>query len=179
MSKHYFIGISIPLPVAKKLDDKRKEWNLKSHKRYTPFVDMHITLLFIGNDPNGEIEAVAKALETVKQAPFELVINGVETFGNPKTPRIIYASLQESEELNRLHEQIQQTVLPYHLSPDTKRFVPHITLAGKWAGGPPISGELEIEPLSFSVNEFSLFEIHPREVPRYIPIATYPLTEGV
>lgn len=179
MSNHYFIGIKLPQSIAENLNGARKGWNLKSHKRYTPPVDMHITLLFIGNDPHQEIEAVAEALERVKQAPFRLTINGVDTFGNPSTPRIIYASLEESEELNQLHEKIRQVVEPYGLSPDTKRFVPHITLAGKWAGGPPFKQELTLDPLSFDVTEFSLFEIHPREVPRYIPIATYQLTTGV
>nr|WP_316046189.1 hypothetical protein [Planococcus glaciei] len=46
MQAHYFIGIKIPEPAAKKLDQARTAWNLKSHKRYTHWVDMHITLLF-------------------------------------------------------------------------------------------------------------------------------------
>lgn len=177
MSKHYFIGIKIPQAAANKLDDTRRQWGLKSHKRYTPPVDMHITLIFIGDDPNQEIDAVAEALSDIKHSPFQLTIHGVGTFGNPATPRIIYASLKESEELNLLQDQVRQAVKGFRLNPDSKKFVPHITLAAKWAGGAPVKQELTLEPLSFEVTEFSLFEIHPREVPRYIPVATYQLTE--
>lgn len=178
MSKHYFIGIKIPEETAVALDAARKEWNLTSHKRYTPPVDMHITLLFIGNDPHGEIEAAAKALQGVEHAPFDLKINGVKTFGNPSTPRIIYASVEASKELAALQEQVRQTIHPFNMNPDTKPFVPHITLAGKWKGGPPVEQQLTLKPATFRVAEFSVFQIEPQQVPRYIPIHTYPLKEG-
>ncbi|TWT12492.1 RNA 2',3'-cyclic phosphodiesterase [Planomicrobium sp. CPCC 101079] len=178
MSKHYFIGIKIPEEVAVVLDEARKEWNLTSHKRYTPPVDMHITLLFIGNDPNSEIEAAAKALERVEHAPFNLKINGVKTFGKPSTPRIIYASVEDSEELAALQTSVRQALQQFNLNPDTKPFVPHITLAGKWKGGPPIEQQLRLEPATFQVKEFSVFQIEPQQVPRYIPIHTYQLKEG-
>jgi len=178
MSKHYFIGIKIPGEVASRLDEARKEWNLTSHKRYTPPVDMHITLLFIGNDPNSEIEAAAKALQEVAHAPFDLKINGVKTFGKPTTPRIIYASIEESRELAALQEQVRRALQPFELNPDTKPFVPHITLAGKWKGGPPLKQQMTLEPETFQVTEFSVFQIEPQQVPRYIPIHTYQLKEG-
>ncbi|MDN7240193.1 RNA 2',3'-cyclic phosphodiesterase [Planococcus sp. N028] len=178
MSKHYFIGIKIPAHVASQLDEARKEWNLTSHKRYTPPIDMHITLLFIGNDPNSEIDAAAKALQGVAYAPFELKIDGVKTFGNPRTPRIVYASVEESRELSALQEQVKQVLQPFELNPDPKPFVPHITLAGKWKGGPPLLQQLTLEPATFQVKEFSVFQIEPQQVPRYIPIQTYQLKEG-
>ncbi|PSL31103.1 2'-5' RNA ligase [Planomicrobium soli] len=178
MSKHYFIGIKIPAEVAGKLDAARQEWNLTSHKRYTSPVDMHITLLFIGNDPNSEIKAAAEALKEVAHAAFKLTINGVKAFGNPLTPRIIYASIEESEELAALQQSVRQTLQPFHLNPDTKPFVPHITLAGKWKGGPPIKQSLSLGPVTFQVTEFSVFQIEPQQVPRYIPIQTYQLEEG-
>lgn len=178
MSKHYFIGIKVPEEIAFKLDAARKEWNLNSHKRYTPPTDMHLTLLFIGDDPHSEIEAAAKALNNVSHAPFELTIDGVKTFGNPETPRIIYASLAENLELAALQTQIKQTLSQFELNPDPKPFVPHITLAGKWKGGAPFTKPLTLEPATFRVTEFSVFQIEPHKVPRYIPIHTYQLKEG-
>ncbi|MGI2326301.1 RNA 2',3'-cyclic phosphodiesterase [Planococcus sp. YIM B11945] len=175
MSKHYFIGIKIPAAAAAKLDADRKSWNLTSHKRYTPAIDMHITLVFIGNDAHGDIQETAKSLRNVEQAPFRLTVNGVKTFGNPSTPRIIYASVENSMELNHLQQQVRQALEPYRFHLDAKPFVPHITLAGKWKGGKPIEEQLAVEEQSFEVTEFSIFQIEPSEVPRYIPIHTYPL----
>jgi 2'-5' RNA ligase len=179
MQAHYFIGIKIPEPAAKKLDQARKGWNLKSHKRYTHWMDMHITLLFIGSDPHNEIEAVQQALAAISHAPFALTANGVKTFGNPAKPRIIYAAVEDSPALSELQKKVREALEPFRLKPDEKGFVPHITLAGKWAGGPPLDIDMEIEPAAFQVTEFSLFRIEPGSVPKYIPETTYHLREGV
>ncbi|MDN7246051.1 RNA 2',3'-cyclic phosphodiesterase [Planococcus shenhongbingii] len=179
MQAHYFIGVKIPEPVAKEMDKARRSWNLKSHKRYTHWSDMHITLLFIGNDPHNEIQAAAQELANISHPPFELTTGSVKTFGNPAKPRIIYASVGDSSELADLQRNVKEALLRFNLSPDTKAFVPHITLAGKWAGGPPLEIEMEIEPMTFQVTEFSLFRIEPGSVPKYIPEFTYQLRKGV
>lgn len=178
MKAHYFIGIPIPEPAASLLAETRKEWNLNSHKKYTQPQDMHITLLFIGDDPNGEIEEVAKALEKIRHAPFDLLLDGVDAFGNPATPRIIYASVTPSGELAELQVKVREKVLQFDMNPDQKPFVPHVTLAGKWAGGPPIENNMKLDPISFRVTEFSLFRIEPRSTKKYIPVSTYQLRRG-
>lgn len=178
MQAHYFIGIAIPEPVARKLAEKRTQWKMRSHKKYTKPEDMHITLLFIGDDPHGEIGDAAKALEEIRHAPFNLTLDGVKTFGNPATPRIVYASVADSRELAELQSDIREKMLQFDMNPDQKRFVPHVTLSGKWAGGDPIDVRMELEPLSFQVTEFSLFRIDPIGERKYIPVSTYQLREG-
>lgn len=177
LSKHYFIGIKIPAGIAEELEDARSSWNLNSHKRYTPPVDMHITLVFIGGDPNNEIVGIRSALENIVQAPFDLRISGVESFGKPSMPRVIYAALEESAELHQLHEQVKKVLNPFSIQTDQKAYIPHITLANKWAGKEPIDQEMPLEPVQFTVEEFTLFQIEPEQVPRYLPIQIYPLKD--
>lgn len=179
MAAHYFIGIKIPIFAANALVHARNSWQMDSHKRYTKSVDMHITLLFIGNDPHEEIEEAAKALAEIDHSPFELLINGVAAFGNPATPRIVFASVEESEELQSLQRKVKNAVMKFNLIPDTKPFVPHITLAAKWAGGRPIEQDWQIEPIAFKVDRFSVFRIAPGQTPKYIEEFTYHLKEGV
>ncbi|ANU23736.1 RNA 2',3'-cyclic phosphodiesterase [Planococcus donghaensis] len=175
MKPHYFIGIKIPKDIAGTLATEREGWQLQSHKRQTPAQDMHITLLFIGKDVHSEIDQVEKLLGTIKQQAFTVSINGVKTFGNPSTPRIIYASLETSRELNELQQQVHKSVEPLQIKPDPKKFVPHITLASRWAGGEPTERQFSIATMRFEVTEFSLFRIAPKEMPRYQKIANYPL----
>lgn len=179
MQAHYFIGIKIPEPAAKKLDQARTAWNLKSHKRYTHWVDMHITLLFIGSDPHGEIQEAQQALSKIRHAPFELTTSTVKTFGNPATPRIVYAAVEDSPPLIELQAKVREALRPFRLNPDGKPFVPHITLAGKWAGGPPLDIDMPIPATKFPVTEFTVFRIEPGSVPKYIPEASYQLKESV
>ncbi|MBB5180568.1 2'-5' RNA ligase [Planomicrobium koreense] len=181
MQTHYFIGINIPEAAAKELAEARGQWNLQSHKKYTRPQDMHITLLFIGSAEETQLQEAAQALEEISQAPFDLAINGVKTFGNPQTPRIIYAAIADSAPLMELQEKVREITRKFNLSSDQKPFVPHITLAAKWAGG----SEMEEAPvfkmpsISFRVEEFSLFRIEPQNMRKYVPQATYRLQEGV
>lgn len=180
MQTHYFIGINIPEKVAKYLAESRENWELQSHKKYIRPQDMHITLLFIGSADEGQLFAAAKALKTISHNPFDLTIAGVKTFGNPKTPRIIYASLEESLPLLELQEQIKTTVEKFDISLDQKPFVPHVTLAAKWAGGAELETDLllELKPVTFRVEEFTLFRIEPQNTRKYIPQAVYQLQNG-
>lgn len=181
MQTHYFIGINVPEAAAKELAEARGKWNLQSHKKYTRPQDMHITLLFIGSAEETQLQAAAQALEEISQAPFDLSINGVKTFGNPQTPRIIYAAIADSTPLMELQEKVREITQKFNLSSDQKPFVPHITLAAKWAGGREMEGApvFEMPSISFRVEEFSLFRIEPQNMRKYVPQATYRLQEGV
>lgn len=180
MQTHYFIGINVPAPVASQLAEMREGWGLNSHKKYTAPHNMHITLLFIGSADEVSLRAAARALEDIKIASFDLTIEHVKTFGNPKTPRIIYAALAESAPLMELQEKIKKTVESFDISLDQKPFVPHITLAAKWAGGAEMETDKlpELRPISFYVEEFTLFRIEPQNARKYSPQAVYQLQKG-
>lgn len=177
MSLHYFIGIRIPPAAAGKLANSRDSWGLATHKRSTPPADMHITLLFIGEDRFGELAEIKSRLEHIALPPFRLKTNGVEKFGNPETPRIVYAALKESGELMALQRAVKSQMEGLELKTDPKPFVPHITLSSRWRGG-AFPDMLDLEKVEFNVDAFSLFEIRPREIPRYREIHTYPLANG-
>lgn len=179
MDNHYFIGIKIPLPTAHSLAEQRDSWDLSSHKRFPVAEDLHITLLFIGGDPHGEIGEVAKALEEVVHEPFTVDIKGTEYFGKKERPRVVYAATEENNSLNALQKNVKDTLKGFQLSPDNKPFVPHITLANKWAGKEPWGDIPELETEHFEADEFSLFRIEPSETPRYIAVQTYKLKDGV
>lgn len=179
METHYFIGIKIPSFASDALEQARSSWRMDSHKRYTAPEDMHLTLVFIGNDPNREITKAAEALAEIDHPSFDLTINGVDVFGNSETPRIVYAAIETSEELHKLQNQVKETVLKFQMAPDLKPFVPHITLAAKWKGGPPIAQDRQLEPITFTVDRFAVFRIAPGHKPKYIEEFTYHLKEGV
>lgn len=180
MQTHYFIGINVPESAAAQLAEARDSWGLRSHKKYPRPQDMHITLVFIGSADEIQLQAAAQALENISLAPFDLTISGVKTFGNPQTPRIIYAALADSLPLMELQEKVKKTVESFDVSLDQKPFVPHITLAAKWAGGTEMETDVlpELKPVSFRVEEYTLFRIEPQHMRKYIPQATYQLQTG-
>ncbi len=179
MEQHYFIGIKIPFPVAQILAEQRDSWHLSSHKRLPVAEDLHITLLFLGGDPHGEIQEVAEALEKVGHNPFTVEITGTGYFGKKDRPRVVYAATEENESLNDLQQKIKDILKKFQLSPDNKPFVPHITLANKWMGQELWEGIPELKTGRFDAWEFSLFRIEPTQTPRYIAVQNYKLKDGV
>lgn len=175
MNKHYFVGIPIPLDAASGLAEARDSWNMQSHKVYSAPEDMHITLLFIGPASEKKMNGLIHDLSTLEKTEFSLEMKGVETFGNPAAPRVVYAAIEDEPALFELHKKIIEMAKRNGLIGDLKPLVPHITLAKKWAGGEPLQEELEVQPVSFNVSSFSVFEIQPRHRPKYIPISTIKL----
>ncbi|AQQ52771.1 RNA 2',3'-cyclic phosphodiesterase [Planococcus lenghuensis] len=178
MSSHYFIGIRLPEETAASLALQRDSWRLRSHKQLPPAEDLHITLVYIGADPNDELPDVLQALEAVDMAAFEVTVSGAGTFGNPATPRVIYADVQENPHLRELQRQVEAALEPFSLRPDKRPFVPHITLAKKWKGNDPLTEPLTIGIERFTVSEFSLFQVHLDKRPRYEAVRTYELSEN-
>lgn len=128
-----FIAISIPSPLEDKL--KRLQ-NLLAPQvptaRWISTLPFHMTLAFLGDVPDTDLNAVCKA---VAQAcgpvpPFELRLEGVGAFPSPAKPRVLWAGLQSSEPLvlAGLQRGVVQAVAKVGYRPDDQRFTPHVTL---------------------------------------------------
>ena len=179
--QHYFIGVKLPEVLARHLVDVRKEWHLElSHKRLPVAEDLHITLVYLGA-VEGEVltKLINELNELADLIPaVNLTLSGVATFGNPSTPRVIYSSIEEQPLLRKLQNAILEKCLALLLPIGRKPFVPHITLAKKWSGKLDVfSQEMLIKQQSFTMNNFSIYAINPREVPSYQPVHTISLKD--
>lgn len=110
----------------------------------------HLTLKFLGeiNDPDQVIDNLTK----IKSELFELKLSKIGVFPNKKNIRVIWVGVETQQLLFELAKKID-TVL------DLKRdfdFHPHVTLArvNKKIEFP----EINIEPKSFLINEFVLYQ---------------------
>lgn len=97
------------------------------HARWMEPADYHITLRFYGDISNGQADALAGALDGLHFAPFELRLKGVGVF-SPKKPRTIYAGVEASKPLAALQAKIEH-ISRRAVPPETRKFMPHITLA--------------------------------------------------
>ncbi len=87
----------------------------------------HLTLRFIGDIDDALAREIAFMLGKVKRAPFDLRIEGLDSFGGNK-PRAVVAAVRAVPQLVELqadHERLMQRV---GLEPDRK-YKPHVTLA--------------------------------------------------
>jgi RNA 2',3'-cyclic 3'-phosphodiesterase len=120
-----FTGIEVPQDAC--LDLKIMQGGI-SGARWMEASDFHITLRFIGDIDDGLGRELAYALERIEVKPFSISLKGVDVFGGNK-PHAIIVHVEENAELRRLqlvHERVCQSL---GLDPESRKFVPHVTLA--------------------------------------------------
>lgn len=178
---HYFLAAKLP----KEVKDFLKDW-VEQHKFDFPFArwvhheDYHITLAFLGfaeeNMKQDVIGTLSQAL--IEDDPFTLTLNKIGTFGPHKKPRIFWADVEQSEDLNQVQKKVHRQCIEIGFQLDKKPFRPHITLARKWQG----NEDFEVESLkefenrlSFTVNEVVLYETHLDKTPKYHEYARFSL----
>ncbi len=93
--------------------------------------NLHITLRFIGEVPRGLAEDIARTvLEKLEFREFEVELKGLGAFPSPARPRVVWVGVGEgSEELARLHREIEEGLRRLGIPPEREEFVPHVTLA--------------------------------------------------
>ena len=89
----------------------------------------HLTLRFLGNVDGPTATIVSDALHGVRADPFELSLQGVGHFPPRGPPRVLWAGVEPSEELDELHRQVVRVLRRAGLPPEERKFAAHVTLA--------------------------------------------------
>jgi 2'-5' RNA ligase len=128
-----FIALPIPPPLGEKL--KRLQTLLAPMvpaARWTSTLPFHLTLAFLGDVHESDLNAVCRAVEdaSIPFPPFELHLDGVGAFPNPARPRVLWAGLtgKDLSTLNDLQRSIVKAAASTGYRPDDARFTPHTTL---------------------------------------------------
>lgn len=91
---------------------------------------MHITLKFIGHVAEDQLDPIRVALAQVSSpGPVELRFRGVGFFPNDRRPRVIWCGVEASPNLAQLAKDIESALEPLGIVPESRDFVPHLTLA--------------------------------------------------
>ncbi len=181
---HYFLAI----PIHQTQGSSIQKW-LDVNKDQLPFQkwvypeDYHVTLAFLGDiETERKKVQLQHAVKTVtSQMPsFSLSLKGIGIFGPESSPRIFWASMNESGALHHLQKNIYQACVDTNFKLDKKPFHPHITLARKWAGHHPYpKGKdydlafQEVDPVV--VDRIHLYETHLDQRPKYKIVETFSL----
>jgi 2'-5' RNA ligase len=95
--------------------------------RREPVENLHLTLTFLGEVPERQLEAVHEVLAEMSLPAFSLSLSGLDMFGGER-PRLVYARVVPDEALLRLQRKVEGAVRQAGLQIEARRFVPHITL---------------------------------------------------
>ena len=157
-----FSGIELPHDIREALDTISQP--LPS-TRWVHAENLHITLRFIGDVSHPVAREFAANLASIVFDPFTIRINGLGTFGGAE-PRVIFAAIEPTEpimELARAHETAARRA---GLKPESRKFIPHITLARLQSPRiEPIARYLERKGSfmsgPFLISQFALFSSKP------------------
>ncbi|WP_042354744.1 RNA 2',3'-cyclic phosphodiesterase [Bacillus rubiinfantis] len=187
---HYFFAAKIPLETKEVIQNQMEEFKtIFPFSRWVYHADLHITLAFLGA---AESEKLALAVEKVRVAladvqSFTLQIDGIGVFGREQFPRVFWAAVAPSAELQSIRNKVYKACEQVNFQLETRPFRPHITLARKWNSDRPFqkeqlkfAGKLQPESLSFNVAEVVLYETQLQQLPKYKELVNFPLrTKGI
>jgi RNA 2',3'-cyclic 3'-phosphodiesterase len=154
--------------------------------RWVDIPNLHYTLKFCGEIPTIELYELLKTLEDGLKSfePFPLEAVGVGAFPTPTNPRTVWIGARNGgEQLQKLHERINEVLSTIGYPRDGRALQPHLTLGRvrKRCKPGPVLAELieecaEQEFGTISIDEVTVFASElMRRGPKYEVIGTCPL----
>ena len=144
---------------------------------------LHITLRFIGEVEEYVAEEVDAELVGIRVRPFTIGLSGLGCFESRNRVRAVWARVVAGDELTQLQRSIELALRRAGLTPDTHKFVPHVTLCR--LRQVPVEGVVpylqlhgDFRSVPFVADHFTLFRSHMgRSGSHYEPLAQYDLSE--
>ncbi|HEX6979765.1 MAG TPA: RNA 2',3'-cyclic phosphodiesterase [Alphaproteobacteria bacterium] len=121
-----FVGIGLPEDIRARLAGMCAG---VPGARWVPPENLHLTLRFIGEVPEAEMEDIHHALSTVRTRQFDISLAGVGHFDTGDQVRTLWVRVEKSQELSALQARVESSLVRIGLEPEERRFIPHITLA--------------------------------------------------
>ena len=91
--------------------------------------NLHFTLQFLGEISEERAEKISSALRKIEFSSFDLTLRGIDSFPNPKNPRVVWIGTDKrgGDLLIELSKKVEGALKPLGLLSD-KPFKPHITI---------------------------------------------------
>ncbi len=186
-----FVALPVPSALGEKLTRLQSLLAPKvPAARWTATLPFHMTLAFLGDVPDNDLNTVCKAVAeaTLPFSCFELLLEGVGAFPNLARPRVLWAGLTATDlaPLLDLQKSIAKKVTEAGYRPDDQRFTPHVTLGrirSHRRGQDPLDLTTILQPyLTWSAGTFRVGDVITfastitPEGPAYAQLARAPLS---
>ncbi len=99
--------------------------------RWTPPHNVHLTLVFLGNRPRGEVpDLTARVREALTGIPpFHLELEAIGVFPNYRRPRIVWLGVGGNlDALARVQAAVARAMVLMGWKPEERPFTPHLTI---------------------------------------------------
>src|SRR5580700_4808064 len=99
---------------------------------------LHVTLKFIGEKSEDDVEKINRALATIAADTFELNFRGYGFFPGARSPRVFWVGSEGGSKLTSLAASVDETLVQLDIPKEEHAFDAHLTLArgGGGSGSP-------------------------------------------
>lgn len=121
---------------------------------------LHLTLRFIGAVDRHQAADVDAALAAVNFQPFALALGDVGSFDHRGRVDCLWVGVRPREAVALLAQRVDAALARVGIAPETRAFVPHITVArfGRLAGDPGGFPAAPLPAAPFPISGFALWE---------------------
>jgi 2'-5' RNA ligase len=99
---------------------------------------LHVTLKFIGEQPEPAIEQIKQSLSTIQSSAAEIHFRGYGFFPTAKSARVFWIGMEAGPPLSALAASIDDKMSSLGIPREDRAFSPHLTLArGRGGSGSP------------------------------------------
>ena len=112
--------------------------NFAPDARWMKEESLHVTLKFIGEQPDAAVEQIKAAAATISAATSNIDFRGYGFFPTPKSARVFWIGMDTGPQLAALAGAIDEQLAPLGIAKEERKFSPHLTLArGPGGSGAP------------------------------------------
>lgn len=129
-----FVAVELPRDIRERLQDLSGRLQEKLSGlplRWLPIDNIHLTLKFLGDISQTNVEVIAGILQAEVQSlsKFEIGVGGLGAFPSMQRPRVIWVGVQAPEDFVQLQQRIESECGRLGYPTDRRPFSPHLTLA--------------------------------------------------
>tara|TARA_Y100000310_G_scaffold43465_1_gene40562 strand:- start:14954 stop:15487 length:534 start_codon:yes stop_codon:yes gene_type:complete len=123
-----FIAVTLPDNIREYIKDIQKQVPLNNNKiKLVSAEQLHLTLKFLGEVSEKDVDKVKECLSAVKVKQFKAVLDGTGAFPSESYIRVVWVGLRPKNKFIELQQRVDKSLLEL-FKPD-KRFQPHVTIA--------------------------------------------------
>lgn len=125
-----FLALDIDDPIRERItrfvDGVR---NFSPDARWVKAESLHVTLKFIGEQPDDAVEKIKQALKDVSAVATEIQFRGYGFFPTPKSARVFWIGMESGPQLAQFAAAIDERMAKLGIKKEDRAFSPHLTLA--------------------------------------------------
>lgn len=126
-----FLAVRVPEHIRKVIYEfTRIEAKKELPIKWVAFENLHITLKFLGEIDEKKKVEMAPVISQIgqKHSPFQVQLEGLGCFPNPRNPRVLWVGVKEGEtQLCDIAAELEKELAPFGFK-EEKRFHPHLTI---------------------------------------------------